>query len=57
MTTKAYYIPYSKKAITLIRKAASKCGATYLIGVDEVTTFTLKSNRVSKLESILAPIV
>ena len=57
MITKAYYITYSKKAISLIRKAASKCGATYSIGIDEVITFTLKPNKVARLETILAPIV
>ena len=56
-TIKAYYIPYSKKAISLIKKAAKQCSATYSISSDEVVTFTLKSNKVAKLETIIAPIV
>lgn len=57
MTVKAYYIPYSQKAVTILRKAEKKLGITWSVDADECVTIKVKTAKVAALEKLIAGIV
>ena len=57
MTIKAYYIPYSDKAISILRKAEKKLGITWSVDADECVTIKVKTSKVATLEKMIAEFV
>ena len=57
MTIKAYYIPYSRKAIATLRKAEKKLGITWSVDADECVTIKVKTTKIAALEKLIAGIV
>lgn len=57
MSTVCYYIPYSAKAIRLLREAERKYHATWSVDENEEVTITLKTIYLARLERLLAPVV
>lgn len=54
---KGYYIPYSKKAVNIFRKAEKQLGAKWFVGFDGIVTFEVAERKLAKLEKMLAPVV
>ena len=52
-----YYIPYSGKAIHLLREAERQFGATWSVNANEEVTITVKTRHLANLERLLAPVV
>lgn len=57
MTTKAYYIPYSAKAIYILREAEKKLGITWSVDANECVTIKVKTSKLASLERMIAEIV
>ena len=57
MKTVCYYIPYSAKAMSLLREISNKFGATWSVNANEEVTITAKACHIAKIERVLAPIV
>ena len=57
MKTLCYYIPYSAKAITRLRKIEKLFNAQWKVNDNEEVTIVVKEKFVSRVEKILAPIV
>ena len=57
MITKGYFIPYSAKAIHILRKAEKELGIEWSVDTNECVNIKVKANRVSKLEKMLSSIV
>lgn len=55
--TKGYYIPYSSKAIHILRKAQQRLNAQWSVDSDECVTIIIPVNKVRQLEEMLSPIV
>ena len=56
-TTICYYIPYSAKAMSALRKIADKFGATWSVNENEEVTIQIKAKHLAKVEKILVPLV
>ena len=54
---KGYFIPYSSKAIHILRKAEKELGIEWSVDTNECVNIKVKANRVSKLEKMLSSIV
>jgi hypothetical protein len=57
MITKGYFIPYSAKAVHILRKAEKELGVEWSVDAKECVSIKVKANRVSKLEKMLSSIV
>jgi hypothetical protein len=59
MTTiiKGYYIPYSAKAVHILRKAQQRLNAQWSVDSDECVTVIVPINKIQQLERMLSPIV
>ena len=57
MKTLCYYIPYSAKAITRLRKIEKLFNAQWKVNDNEEVTIVVKEKFVARVEKILAPIV
>lgn len=55
--TKGYFIPYSSKAVHILREAERKLGIEWSVDANECVSIKVKANRVSKLEKMLSSIV
>lgn len=51
-----YYLPYSAKVKSALRKIQRKYKATYSIGTNEEVTIVVKEKYLPKVEKILAPL-
>lgn len=54
---KAYYIPYSKRAVNALERAKNKLGITWSIDENEIITIKVKERYLPRLEKILAAII
>ena len=57
MTTVCYYIPYSTKAIHLLKKISNRYKAKWSVNENEEVTITVKTRYLAQVEKTLAPIV
>lgn len=57
MAIKAYYIPYSAKAVYILRKAEKKLGIIWSVDADECVTIKVKTSKVATLEKMIAELV
>ena len=55
--TVCYYIPYSAKAMYLLRLIEKKFKATWSVNANEEVTITAKERYIARIEKTLAPIV
>jgi hypothetical protein len=55
--TKGYFIPYSSKAIHILRQAEKKLNAQWSVDANECVTITISTKRVVQLEKMLSSIV
>lgn len=55
--TKGYFIPYSSKAIHILRQAEKKLNAQWSVDANECVTITVSTKRVVQLERMLSSIV
>ena len=55
--TKGYFIPYSSKAIHILRQAEKKLNAQWSVDANECVTITVSTKRVAQLERMLSSIV
>ena len=55
--TVCYYIPYSARAIQILRTIQNKYGAQYCVSVNEEVTITAHRKDIAKIEKMLAPII
>ena len=54
---KGYFIPYSGKAIHILRQAQKKLNAQWSVDTNECVTITVSTKRVVQLEKMLSSIV
>ena len=57
MKTVCYYLPYSARAVAMLKWIQRKFGATYSVNEKEEVTITAKEKYIAKIEKILAPLV
>lgn len=57
MTTVCYYIPYSARAINLLKKISNRYKAKWSVNENEEVTITVKTRYLAQVERTLAPIV
>ena len=55
--TKGYFIPYSSKAIHILREAQRKLNAQWSVDANECVTITVSTKRLQQLEKMLSSIV
>ncbi len=57
MITKGYFIPYSAKAVHILRQVEQKLGAEWSVDANECVSITVNKNKVQQLEKMLSSIV
>ena len=55
--TKGYFIPYSSKAIHILREAQKKLNVQWSVDANECVTITVSTKRIQQLEKMLSSIV
>ena len=55
--TVCYYIPYSARAIHILRTIQERYGAQYCVGINEEVTITAHRKDIANIEKMLAPII
>ena len=57
MSTVCYYIPYSARAINLLKRISNRYNAKWSVNENEEVTITVKTRYLMRVEKTLAPIV
>ena len=57
MSTVCYYIPYSARAINLLKRISNRYNAKWSVNENEEVTITVKTRYLPQVEKILSPVV